>query len=77
MRVPGSFGRTDLIIVTGPESAEKLFRTEGTWPYRMALETLLHYRTVKNPKAFRNVGGLLAEYKLAYIKKYQNYRIHL
>lgn len=40
IRVRRWMGRPDIVISFSPEDYQKLFRTEGVWPFRRALETI-------------------------------------
>jgi hypothetical protein len=42
--------------------AEKLFRMEGIYPYRRAIDTLTHYRKNIRPDIYGEYGSLLGEY---------------
>ncbi|XP_037044398.1 probable cytochrome P450 12b2, mitochondrial [Bradysia coprophila] len=58
LRLPGSFGRKDVIITYDPKDFETVFRTEGLWPYRRPLLAVDYCRR-KRPDAFKNSGGLI------------------
>lgn len=60
VRVPGLFGRPDVLLSFNPEIHERVFRTEGIYPIRTGLETFTYYR--KNIRSdFNDTGGLLVE----------------
>lgn len=61
LKLPGMFGRKDIVLSFDPAIFEKVFRTEGPWPHRRALETFVHYRKNIRPDLFGETGGLLTE----------------
>uniref|UniRef100_A0A1Q3FR33 Putative cytochrome p450 12a4 mitochondrial n=1 Tax=Culex tarsalis TaxID=7177 RepID=A0A1Q3FR33_CULTA len=61
MVMPGQFGRKDVVLTFRPDDFKKLFRTEGQWPNRIALETFVHYRKNVRPDVFKGMGGLVNE----------------
>ncbi|XP_055539547.1 probable cytochrome P450 12a4, mitochondrial [Wyeomyia smithii] len=61
LRVPGLFGRKDILISFNPDDFEKIFRSEGPWPYRPTLDSFLYYRTKVRPEVFEGMSGLTME----------------
>lgn len=61
MVMPGQFGRKDMVMTFQPDDFKKLFRTEGQWPNRIALDTFVHYRKNVRPEVFKGMGGLVNE----------------
>lgn len=57
LRLPGSFGRKDVIVSYDPKDFETVFRTEGLLPYRRPLLIVDYYRK-RRPDAFINKGLL-------------------
>lgn len=55
------FGRPELLMSYDVNDAEKLFRFEGTFPYRRGIETLNHYRVKVRPDIYGEYGSLLSE----------------
>jgi hypothetical protein len=60
-KFPGLFGRPEICMIFEPESIEKVFRFEGQFPFRRALETLAHYRQKIRPDIYGEYGSLLSE----------------
>lgn len=60
-KLPGTFGRRDLILSFDPKDFEKVYRTEGQWPERKGLDSFIHYRKNVRPDVFKNMGGLVSE----------------
>lgn len=58
VRLPGSFGRKDVIMIYDPKDFETVFRTEGMWPYRRPLLAVDYLRRNIRADAFSNNGGL-------------------
>lgn len=46
------------------EDAEKVFRFDGQYPFRRAIETLTHYRQKLRPDIYGEYGSLLSEWVL-------------
>ncbi|XP_055641942.1 cytochrome P450 12b1, mitochondrial-like [Toxorhynchites rutilus septentrionalis] len=61
VRLPGVFGRADNIMSFSPDDFEKVFRTEGTWPVRRAIDTFVYYRRNVRQDVFKGLGGLVTE----------------
>lgn len=61
IKLPGTFGRQDIIFTFDAKDFEKIYRTEGIWPQRRGLETFTHYRTKIRPDVFKDMGGLINE----------------
>lgn len=57
----GVFGREDIVFLFNPKDIELIFRTEGKWPYRRALEVLDEFRFKERPDLFKGIGGLIQE----------------
>lgn len=57
----GAFGKPDFVFLFNPKDFEIVFRTEGKWPYRPALEILDEFRVKERPDLFQGIGGLLQE----------------
>lgn len=58
---PAMFGRPKMLITFNVDDAEKLFRFEGKFPFRRAIDTLTHYRKTIRPEIYEEFGGLLSE----------------
>ncbi|KAL1397369.1 hypothetical protein pipiens_009812 [Culex pipiens pipiens] len=59
--MPGSFGRSDIVLTYNTDDFVKLFRNEGPWPHRRGIDTFDYYRKNVRPEVFRGLGGLLSE----------------
>lgn len=60
-KMPGLFGKPDVVFVYDPNDFEMVFRNEGPWPYRRGFTTLTHYRKDVRTDIFKNVGGLACD----------------
>lgn len=61
LKLPGMMGKPDILITLDPQQYDKVFRTEGAWPYRRGIETFDHYRTKVRPEVFKGFGGLVSD----------------
>lgn len=61
LKLPGMMGKPDILITLDPQQYDKVFRTEGTWPYRRGIEIFDHYRTKIRPEVFQGFGGLVSD----------------
>lgn len=60
-RVPGLFGKPNVVYVFDPEHNKTIFRTEGAWPLRRNIETFDYYRKRLRPDVFLDMGGLVSD----------------
>lgn len=60
-KLPGMFGKAEMVVSYGLEDAEKVFRFEGQFPNRRNIETLDHYRRKIRPDIYGEYGSLLSE----------------
>lgn len=60
-KMPGLFGRRDILVAYDPNDYEHIYRTEGIWPLRRGNELFSYYRKKVRPELFKNVGGLVSE----------------
>ena len=51
VKLEGIFSRRPVVFLFNAELAEIMYRHEGTWPLRVAMDTLKHYRESR-PKFF-------------------------
>lgn len=58
IRARQMFGKPDVLLSFGPEDYEKLYRSEGVWPFRRSLDTIAYYRQKVRPEIFGKGGGL-------------------
>lgn len=61
VKLPGTFGKSDIIFTMDPKNFEILYRTEGPWPIRKGFETFNYYRQEMRPEIFKGMGGLTAD----------------
>lgn len=60
VRVPGIFGKNDTIWLFDPIDFEKVFRTEGQWPFRLELDSLSYCSVKTRPDIYGDITGGLA-----------------
>ncbi|XP_055847822.1 cytochrome P450 CYP12A2-like [Episyrphus balteatus] len=60
VRVPGVFGKKDILLSFNPDDFRAAIRSEGIWPKRRLLETLTYHRKVHRKDEFDDGVGLLA-----------------
>lgn len=58
---PALFGRPKMLITFNVEDAEKIFRFDGQFPIRRAIDTLAHYRKKIRPDIYGEYGSLITE----------------
>lgn len=59
-RIPGLFGANEMITTFNANDIEFVHRTEGVWPFRRGMETMLLYRQKYRSDVY-DVGGLIVE----------------
>ena len=59
-RVPGFFGRKELVLTHNVEDFEMVLRNEGIWPVRTGSEGIQYHRHVHRADFFQGIEGLLA-----------------
>lgn len=59
VKFPGLFGNPDMAISFNPDHFEIIFRTEGQWPERLSLDTLVYHRRNYRSSIFKEHQGLL------------------
>ncbi|CRL03628.1 CLUMA_CG016420, isoform A [Clunio marinus] len=57
--LPGFFGVPSLVITYLPDDIEKVFRTEGKFPNRRPLESILYFRKHERPDLYPAGAGLI------------------
>lgn len=57
-RFPGLFGGPEILFSFDPNDFETIFRTEGYWPDRIVLQTMIYYRSKVRPDIFGKYSGL-------------------
>lgn len=60
-KFPGMFGKRDIIMTFNPDDFAMVYRTEGVWPFRDGLDTLVYHRNVRHADFFGSFGGLSIE----------------
>lgn len=61
LKMPGLFGKRELLMAFDPKIFEIVYRTEGNWPFRRALETFEYYRKNVRPDFFGGTAGLISD----------------
>lgn len=61
IKFPAMLGNPSMTMIFQPKDVEKVFRVEGTQPYRRTLETLNYYRKKVRPDIYSEFGGLLTD----------------
>lgn len=59
VRLPGVFGKRDMLITFDPKMYEIVYRTEGNWPLRRAVEPFEYFRKHVRPELYHGIGGLI------------------
>ncbi|XP_037921267.1 cytochrome P450 CYP12A2-like isoform X1 [Hermetia illucens] len=57
-KFPSIFGSQGFVATNKPEDFQTIFRTEGHWPDRTELKTIVYYRTKIRPDIFGKYSGL-------------------
>ncbi|KAG7196814.1 hypothetical protein KM043_016927 [Ampulex compressa] len=57
VRLEAIVNRRPLVFLFSSELCERMYRVQGTWPKRIAIETLNHYRNSR-PNIFKGMNGL-------------------
>ena len=60
-KLPGFFGKPDVVFVYEPEDMEKVFRTEGVYPIREGIESVEYFRRELRKDVFSISTGLPVE----------------
>lgn len=58
IKIPGTFGRKDLLVSCDPRMFEKILRTEGPLPVRNSLDTVKHHRLNYCQDIYGNTMGV-------------------
>lgn len=61
VKLEGIWGRRPCVFIYTAEECEKMYRIEGPWPIRIAIETMKRYRE-KNPEIFHGQFGLTSRF---------------
>ena len=54
-------GKPEMVFTNDPNDIEMVFRTEGQWPERKGLDSMVHYRKNLRPDIFGDHTGLVIE----------------
>lgn len=65
VKLSGVFGRRPSVFLYDPEQCEKMYRLEGVWPMRIAIETMCKYRE-RNSKVYKGKLGLVGRLVIAF-----------
>ncbi|XP_059615388.1 probable cytochrome P450 12b2, mitochondrial [Phlebotomus argentipes] len=60
-KLPGIFGRRDAILVYDPEAYKTVFQTQGAYPIRRGLDTMVYYRSVHKKDFYQGVVGIAVD----------------
>ncbi|GAB0094259.1 Cytochrome P450 [Sergentomyia squamirostris] len=61
LKIPGMFGKRDILMITDPEDFRKVFQVQGQFPIRRGFDTALHYRTKIRQDFYQGVIGLAVD----------------
>lgn len=59
VKLDGILGRRPVVFLFNPDHCEKMYRVEGPWPMRIAIETMASYRK-RNSNIYKGKYGLVA-----------------
>lgn len=59
--LPGMFGRSRIVVAFNPEDFETVFRNEGIYPIRNALQTIAYYQHTVRPDVYGDFGSVATE----------------
>lgn len=58
IKIPGTFGVPSIIMSFNPDHFEKVFRTEGIWPFRRPLGSFSYFRENIQKEFYGEYSGL-------------------
>lgn len=61
VRIPSVLRRPGMVFSYDPNDFEKVYRTEGPWPFRLGIETISYWRRQVRKDVFKNFHGLVDE----------------
>ncbi|XP_057319460.1 cytochrome P450 CYP12A2-like isoform X2 [Microplitis mediator] len=76
VKLSGVFGRRPSVFLYDPEQCEKMYRLEGVWPMRIAIETMCKYRE-RNSKVYKGKLGLVGSQGKAWHEFRKNVNQHM
>ncbi|KAJ8868213.1 hypothetical protein PR048_032022 [Dryococelus australis] len=59
VRLSGLVGRPDLLFVYDADETERVYRHEGTTPYRPSMPCLVYYKSIIRYHFFGRLAGLV------------------
>lgn len=59
LRLPGSFGRKDLVMVFSPDDIEKVHRNEGKMPIRRGIDSIAYFRKHYRQDIYKEAPGIV------------------
>lgn len=62
VRLTGLIGRPDLLFVYDADEIEKIYRQEGSTPFRPSMPCLVHYKSVVRKDFFGTLPGVVGVY---------------
>lgn len=57
-KMPGVFGNPPIVMSFNPDHFEKIFRTEGVWPFRRSLASFTYFRENLQKEFYGDFSGL-------------------
>ncbi|GAB0094258.1 Cytochrome P450 [Sergentomyia squamirostris] len=61
LKIPGMFGKRDVVLITDPEDFRKVFQVQGQFPIRRGLDTIVEYRTKTRKDFYQGVIGVAVD----------------
>lgn len=61
VRIPGILGRPEMVWLYDPDDFQKVYRTEGPWPYRKGFDSVSYWKQHVKPELFNDFQGLVDE----------------
>ncbi len=61
LKLPGLFGKPDMVFTFDPRDSEIIFRNDGQWPIRRGIDTFTYYSTEVRPDIFKKGAGLVSD----------------
>ncbi|CAO1429463.1 unnamed protein product [Diamesa hyperborea] len=61
VKIPKMLGKPEIVFTNDPNDIEMVFRTEGQWPERKGLDSMVHYRKNVRPDVFGDHAGLVID----------------
>lgn len=61
IKLPKMLGKPEIVFTNDPNDIEMVFRTEGQWPERKGIDSMIHFRKNLRPDIFGDHAGLVIE----------------